>query len=85
MAHVIHKDVPDAHQTQQHRDDFFRKGQPCLRSSALAKRYGWGFHFDDEGRVAMVATESSEYAEFLKDPNLRQLPAMRSRRASSGV
>ncbi len=25
------------------------KGQACLRSSALAKRYGWGFHFDEQG------------------------------------
>src|SRR5680860_267915 len=32
-------------------DEFFSKGQPCLRTSALAKRYGWGFHCDAEGRV----------------------------------
>ena len=29
---------------------FFSKGQPCLRTSALAKRYGWGFHFADRAR-----------------------------------
>lgn len=26
------------------RERFFSKGQPCLRSSPLAKRYGWGVH-----------------------------------------
>ncbi len=23
---------------------FFSKGQPCLRTSSLGKRYGWGLH-----------------------------------------
>ncbi len=32
------------------RTEFFSKGQPCLRSSALAKRYGFGFHFDDQSK-----------------------------------
>lgn len=50
----------------EHRDqaraDFFSKGQPCLRSSDLGKRYGWGVHSDAEGRVALVGMDSAEYA-----------------------
>ncbi len=60
--------------------EFFDKGQPCLRTSALAKRYGWGFHFDDQGRVRAVPVESAEYHRALNDDSLRQLKAMRSSR-----
>lgn len=44
------------------RAQFFAKGQPCLRSSDLGKRYGWGVHSDSEGRVAIYPVESAEYA-----------------------
>ncbi|MGV8966847.1 MAG: DUF6157 family protein [Cellulomonas sp.] len=44
------------------RAEFFAKGQPCLRSSDLGKRYGWGVHSDSEGRVAIYPVESAEYA-----------------------
>ena len=43
---------------------FFSKGQPCLRSSDLGKRYGWGVHSDADGRVALVALGSAEYDAF---------------------
>lgn len=46
------------------RKEFFSKGQACLRSSDLAKRYGWGFHSDGDGKVAIYAVESPEYEAF---------------------
>jgi hypothetical protein len=45
------------------RQEFFSKGQACLRSSDLAKRYGWGVLSDAEGRVALVPMGSDEYAQ----------------------
>lgn len=60
---------------------FFSRGQPCLRSSPLAKSYGWGFHFDDQGRVALVAVGTSRYAELVADASLEQRRAMRRSRA----
>jgi Family of unknown function (DUF6157) len=45
------------------RAQFFSKGQPCMRSSDLGKRYGWGVHSDAEGRVAIVPVESDAYAQ----------------------
>lgn len=63
------------------RTEFFSKGQPCLRASPLTKRYGWGAHSDAEGRVAIFAVESKEYARLAKDKTLKQLKAMRSKRA----
>lgn len=63
------------------REAFFSKGQPCLRSSPLGKRYGWGIHSDAEGRVALLARESDEYDRLGGDPETTQLKAMRTRRA----
>ena len=60
---------------------FFAKGQPCLRSSPLGKRYGGGTHHDSLGRVALVAVGTEEYARLAADPALAQTRAMRSRRA----
>lgn len=63
------------------RAEFFSKGQPCLRSSPLGKRYGWGVHADADGRVALVPVESAEYARLRQDAALAHTRAMRSRRA----
>lgn len=63
------------------RERFFSKGRPCLRSSPLGKRYGWGVHHDAHGRVALYAAGSEEYARLAADPSLAHTRAMRSRRA----
>jgi hypothetical protein len=63
------------------REKFYSKGQPCMRSSLLTKRYGWGVHNDAEGKVAICAVESSEYKKFAKDKSLQHTKAMRSKRA----
>ena len=62
------------------REDFFAKGQPCLRTSPLVKTYGWGLHHDAEGRVALYPVESSEYRELAARDDLKQLQGMRSSR-----
>ncbi len=61
------------------RERFFGKGQPCLRTSPLAKTYGWGIHSDARGRIALVAVGSPRYAELLADASTTIRPAMRSR------
>jgi hypothetical protein len=62
------------------REEFFSKGQACLRSSPLGKRYGWGVHSDAQGRVALYAVESAAYKKFAKDSKLTMVKAMRSKR-----
>lgn len=62
------------------RQTFFSKGQPCLRSSPLPKRYGWGIHYDAEGKMAIYALESKEYKALAADSSLHHLKAMRSKR-----
>jgi hypothetical protein len=59
---------------------YFSKGQACLRSSPLGKRYGWGIHHDEQSRVAIFARESAEYQRLSRDPSLKQVKAMKSAR-----
>lgn len=62
-------------------DALFSKPQACLRSSALAKTHGWGFHFDAQGRVALVSAGSAEYERLSSGEGVRVLAAMRNKRA----
>jgi len=62
------------------RAEFFSKGQACLRTSPLAKTYGWGIHFDAESKVALYALGSEAYARLLNDDSLEHVKAMRSSR-----
>ncbi|MEO7715304.1 MAG: DUF6157 family protein [Capsulimonas sp.] len=60
--------------------EFFSKPHACLRTSSLAKTYGWGIHFDGEGKIGLIAVESPEYREFAESPHLQQTFAMRGKR-----
>ncbi len=74
-----HKNISEAERTEQEMQ-FFSKEHACLRASPLTKQYGWGAHFDEEGRVALVAVDSAEYQTFANNPDIKQLNAMRSKR-----
>lgn len=63
------------------RKDFFSRAQACLRASPMGKTYGWGIHFNAEGKAAAFGVETSEYAQFAKDSGLYQTRAMRTKRA----
>jgi hypothetical protein len=56
------------------------KPLPCLRCSPLAKRYGWGFHFDGDGKIGIHAAGSESYQTLAADPRLKQVAAMRNKR-----
>jgi hypothetical protein len=61
--------------------EFFGKPRACLRCSSLPKKYGWGLHFDKEGRIALVAVESAAYKKFSGSKSFKVVPAMNSKRA----
>lgn len=63
------------------RDAWFARPQACFRASPLAKTHGWGVHADARGRIALYGVGTEEYDRLAADPGLRQLRAMRSRRA----
>jgi hypothetical protein len=78
-CYAIKNDISE-HEKQKEREKFFSKGQPCLRCSPLAKKYGFGFHHNPEGKVAMIPVESKEYHTLLNDSSVTKTKAMRSKR-----
>ncbi len=60
------------------RQKFFSKGQPCFRASPLTKRYGWGVHSDQEGRIALYGCETDQYEKLSSDKTLKVAKAMKS-------
>ncbi len=57
---------------------FFSKGQPCFRASPLTKRYGWGVHSNNEGKIAIFGCETAEYEKLSNDNTLKVIKAMKS-------
>ncbi len=66
---------------QAEREQFFSKGQACLRASPLPKRYGWGVHHNAEGKVAIYPVDSEEYRRLAADSGVQKVKAMRSKRS----
>ena len=62
------------------REELFSKGHPCLRASALTKRYGFGAHYNEAGKIAIYPVESPEYGQFMQNEAVRKLPAMRNKK-----
>jgi hypothetical protein len=83
-THLLHKQIPPAEvkallpRLQQ---AFFAKPYACMRASPLTKQYGWGAHYDENGKIAIYPVESKEYRRFVKDKNIKKYSAMRSKRA----
>jgi hypothetical protein len=61
--------------------EFFAKPMACMRASPLPKSYGWGLHFNAEGRVALVGVETAAYEGLLRDSAIQHTAAMRSKRS----
>lgn len=79
LIFATRKSIDEA-QWESERQAFFSKGQPCLRASPLTKRYGWGVHSDEKGRIAIFGVESKEYKKFVADPSLKKVKAMKTKR-----
>jgi hypothetical protein len=60
----------------------FRKPHACMRASALPKKYGWGVHYDGEGRLALHAMQSEAYRRFAagRVGGVKIVAALRSKR-----
>ncbi|MBB6670441.1 DUF6157 family protein [Cohnella nanjingensis] len=77
-VYVRHQGIPEAERGSALFEAFHEKPKPCLRASMLPKKYGWGIHFNAEGKLALYPVESPEYRAFAdgeyKDVQL--VPAM---------
>lgn len=76
---ALRNDIPESDWNTA-RKKFFSKGQACLRTSPLAKRYGWGIHSNAAGKVALVGMDTKEYQSFVSNPEVTKTKAMRSSR-----
>lgn len=79
-VHAYRNNIPNERREEE-RERFFSKGQPCLRTSSLGKRYGWGIHHNAEGKIALYAIDSAEYEALKNDDSLKHVRAMRSSRS----
>jgi hypothetical protein len=78
-CYITKNDISESEKNNE-RNKFFSKGQPCLRCSALAKRYGFGFHHNEKSKVAIILVESEEYRKLIQNNFVKKVKAMRSKR-----
>lgn len=82
-VHVRRQEIP-AEELWERRDaiwnEVFQKSHPCLRASALTKRYGWGAHYNADGKIALYGVETDEYRNFAESGHFTVLRAMRAKR-----
>lgn len=62
------------------RIEFFSKGQACFRTSPLTKRYGWGVHFNQDGKMALFGSETQEYQTLINDSSIAKVKAIKSKK-----
>ncbi|WP_409271164.1 DUF6157 family protein [Neobacillus sp. SCS-31] len=62
------------------REQFFAKPKACFRASPLVKTYGWGIHYDNDGKVAIYGIDSPEYKDFLHSDSVKVIKGIRSKR-----
>jgi len=76
QVYVVKNNISDSNWNTE-KEIFFSKGQACLRTSPLTKRYGWGIHYNAEGKIALYAVESTEYSNLSQNENLKVIKAMK--------
>lgn len=79
-VHARRNGVP-AKERAKARRAFFQKSQACLRASPLVKRYGWGLHHDENGKVAAYGVETAAYRKLASSADLKVVAGMRSRKS----
>ncbi|HZG86665.1 DUF6157 family protein [Paenibacillus sp.] len=83
-THIRHKlalDALDEARRASVRSELLAKSHPCMRASMLPKKYGWGVHYDENGRIAIYPMESEAYARLSERADLKQEYAMRNKKA----
>ncbi|WP_352421571.1 DUF6157 family protein [Proteiniphilum sp.] len=77
QVHAERNNIPEDEYSRA-RQQFFSKGQPCLRTSPLTKCYGFGIHSNDKGKIALYGMETEAYQQLLSDTTVKKIKAMRS-------
>ncbi|MGI2828196.1 DUF6157 family protein [Bacillus cytotoxicus] len=66
--------------TDELRKQFFSKPMACFRASPLVKNYGWGIHYNNQGKIAIYDVKSEIYNQLLNQDKITKLKGMRSKR-----
>lgn len=75
-------ETDDLEELSKLREQFFSKSRACFRASPLVKQYGWGIHYDEEGKVALYGVNSEDYNRLRDAEHVNKLKGMRSKRKS---
>lgn len=82
-VHIRRNQIP-AEQVWENRsriwNELFSKSHPNLRSSALTMRYGWGAHFNADGKIALYGMGTEEYERFIELGHIKVLTAASAKR-----
>jgi len=65
----------EVHINQMKKDKTLKLEKYKLQRSELCSLLGWGIHGDEEGRLALVPIESSEYKSLLENPSITKKKA----------
>ncbi|MFE4075637.1 DUF6157 family protein [Peribacillus sp. YIM B13477] len=74
------KNQMEAENAAELREQFFSKSKACFRASPLVKNYGWGIHYNNQGKIAIYDVNSEMYNLLLKQDDITKLKGMRSKR-----
>lgn len=64
------------------REELLSKNHPCMRASMLPKKYGWGVHYNEEGKIALYGMETGEYRTLLEAGEAAKLELQAAMRSS---
>lgn len=62
------------------KQNYFSKGQACLRTSPLAKKNGFGIFHNEDSKIKLIPAESEQYQQLLKDDSVKKVKAMKSKK-----
>ena len=80
-VYCVQNNIPEHAEDQQKLwDAFYSTPKACLRSSPLPKKYGWGIHYDTDGKMALYGMQSNAYQKLLMDETVIKRKGMRSAR-----
>ena len=83
-VYVQQKEIPqeivESQEGEAIKTQLFSKGHPCMRASALVKRYGFGAHYNEAGKIAVYPLGSEAYQAFLEQDQVKVLAGMRTRK-----
>jgi hypothetical protein len=85
-VHLRHKAIPPDRLEADGaalREAFLARPRACLRACALTQRYGFGAHYDHNGKIALYPRESARYQELAEDAAIEKVHALRLRKAAS--